>query len=166
MNCTHAAVAGLRLTPRGDTQWVIADPGHREGHASVSPSPAPPSCAVPGIGSWGWPRACTPVRRTCPSTLRARLDLDVSPAIGWRRSRLPTSSISYSPAGRGNEPPRDWPHAIVCAPGRSRVSAVRWRVTARAAATLASHLLPAPGRRARAWPPPPRGRGLSWGGTW
>lgn len=89
MNCTHAAVAGLRLTPRGDTQWVIADPGHREGHASVSPSPAPPSCAVPGIGSWGWPRACTPVRRTCPSTPRARLDLDVSPAIGWRRSRLP-----------------------------------------------------------------------------
>lgn len=71
--------------------------------------------------------------------------------------QAPTFSISCSPAGRGNEPPRDWPHAIVCATGRGPVSAVRWRVTARAAATLASHLLPAPGRRARAWPPLPAG---------
>lgn len=63
--------------------------------------------------------------------------------------------------------PRPGPRPIVYNMGVKPGLRVRWRVTARAAATPASHLLPAPSPGPPGvCPLPPRGRGLSWGCTW
>lgn len=134
-------------------------PAQREARPGPSPAPALRRAEDPLLRLAVGPR-CRPLHHPRAPRPRCLSSERVAALLA------PTFSISRSPAGRSNEPPGNWPHAIVCAPGRGRVSAARWRVTTRAAAPLASHLLPAPGRRARAWPSPPRGRVLSWGSTW
>lgn len=82
--------------------------------------------------------------------------------LGGRPSLARTSFTSRSPTDRGNEPPSARPPRHCVHAGCGRVSAVRWRVTARRC-DPASHLLPAPGPAAApVCPRPPRG-GVSAG---